>query len=77
MAIVLSKRDLKNIVDYRYETNPWTSLDHVFNPWWEFVTEKMPRWLAPNVITLLGAAVPMVSFVNLCVHDLTTKEVLP
>ena len=37
MAVILSKKELQNIAEYKYATNPWTPLDMVFNPWWEWV----------------------------------------
>ena len=43
MAVELSKKDIENITKYKYETNPWTPLDYVYNPFWEAVTNALPR----------------------------------
>ena len=37
----------------------------------------MPKRLAPNMITLVGAVVPVISFTWLIMHDMTMKEILP
>lgn len=43
MAIELSEEQLKNIKEYRYSACPATALDKVYDPWWEFVVNRLPR----------------------------------
>ena len=42
MAIHLTKRDLENIKNYKYTTNPSTKLDNVFDPYWNWCTSMLP-----------------------------------
>ena len=77
MSVVLTKQHMKNIQAFKYETNPWTWLDLKVNPWWEFVVRCLPNWVSPNLITLLGCIVPIISMVYLATIDLTTMEPMP
>lgn len=53
MAVKLTKRELENIITYRYSTNDWTPLDHVFNPWWEFCVTHVPKVSASLLFLIL------------------------
>jgi ethanolaminephosphotransferase len=50
----LSKRMLKGLSTYKYTSSGLTWLDHVHNPMWNWLVDKLPMWLAPNLITLSG-----------------------
>jgi len=57
---------LENIKKYRYATNGLTPLEiYVFDPFWEFIANNLyPNWLAPNLITLMGLIVPLMSLIS-------------
>lgn len=42
---------LKN---YKYKPAGYTILDVIHTPMWEAITNRLPLWLAPNLITLTG-----------------------
>lgn len=49
---------LKNLRDYKYVGVDKSFIsNHIMNRVWDFFVALFPRWLAPNVITLLGLAV--------------------
>ncbi len=51
---------------------------YIFNPFWDFIANNCyPDWLAPNVITLLGLIVPMVSLVAVAYLFPTLTGVFP
>eukprot|EP00884_Botryococcus_braunii_P012698 jgi/Botrbrau1/21429/Bobra.0216s0042.1 len=50
----LSPRALKGLQQYQYRPGGYTWLDDLHQPFWNGVIEYFPRWLAPNLITLLG-----------------------
>ena len=77
MSVTLTKTHLKNIHSYKYETNPWTWLDLKVNPWWEFVVNRLPMSLSPNLITFMGSLMPILSFIHLCSIDTTMSKELP
>jgi ethanolaminephosphotransferase len=39
---------------YRYKSAEWSKADKLLDNWWCFVIRFIPRWLAPNAITLIG-----------------------
>ena len=43
MAVHLTKQELENIKDYKYAAAEWTQLDYVFDPWWNFVTNRLSK----------------------------------
>jgi phosphatidylglycerophosphate synthase len=50
----LSEEGLKAIATHRYVACEPSLLDGLFQPWWNAATAALPRWLAPNAVTLLG-----------------------
>mmetsp|Transcript_6585 Transcript_6585/g.17056 ORF Transcript_6585/g.17056 Transcript_6585/m.17056 type:complete len:382 (+) Transcript_6585:531-1676(+) len=54
MAPYLTERALQGLKQYQYKPGGYTWLDAVHNPYWNSATELLPRWLAPNLITLTG-----------------------
>lgn len=52
---------LERIKDFRYKTNGLTFIEvHIFEHWWNFVVYLTPRWVAPNLMTLLGLLLPLI-----------------
>ena len=74
---MLTKQHLENIKNYKMTTNDWTPMDNAFNPWWEFVANRLPRTIAPNLITLCGTIVPIAAFLYLMSYDMSLSSVLP
>lgn len=52
--IVLDKNGLENIAEHKYVSGIYTPLDNILDPWWFWLTYKLPLWLAPNLVTLTG-----------------------
>lgn len=50
----LSLRALEGLAGYQYKSGGLTWMDHVHNPMWNAAVERLPMWLAPNLITLTG-----------------------
>ena len=55
MFKVITPEGLKKLDTWKYTgTAPnWVDTT-LMQPWWNFVASVMPRWLAPNLITLMG-----------------------
>lgn len=60
---VLSPEGLKHVAEHKYVPGKYTPLDMILNPFWLQLTEALPKWLAPNLVTLLGFAPMVLSFV--------------
>ena len=73
----LTAEHLENIKNCKYTTNDWTPMDNCFNPWWEFVTNRLSKKVAPNLITLCGMIVPIAAFTLYYSYDMTMDAVLP
>ena len=78
-SVLLSKEDLERVKAYRYSTNPITPLEiYVFEHWWNFLVNKVyPDWLAPNVITIAGAVVPLMLLPLVVVFCPTFEVTMP
>lgn len=59
---VLTPAGLKHIAEHKYVAGVYTPLDNLMNPFWYFLTEALPRWLAPNLVTFLGFAPLVVGY---------------
>jgi phosphatidylglycerophosphate synthase/multisubunit Na+/H+ antiporter MnhC subunit len=54
MKAFLTDEGLQHIKSHAYVGGEYTWLDSKLNHYWLFVTNLMPIWLAPNLITLIG-----------------------
>jgi ethanolaminephosphotransferase len=52
----ITPRGLKGLEQYQYKSAGYTWLDDLHTPFWNGVVERLPLWLAPNLITLVGTA---------------------
>mmetsp|Transcript_94555 Transcript_94555/g.267121 ORF Transcript_94555/g.267121 Transcript_94555/m.267121 type:complete len:413 (-) Transcript_94555:45-1283(-) len=53
---------LRAVETHQYRPGPITPLDRLlYKVWWEPLGQRLPAWLAPNAITLLGASGAMAS----------------
>lgn len=50
----LTPEGLRNIRNHQYQAGSYTWLDCRLNPIWEYLTNLLPLWLAPNVLTVTG-----------------------
>lgn len=54
---LLSSQQLKRLGEHRYSYESVSLLDPLLQPWWNWLTSKVPIWLAPNLITVSGLIV--------------------
>jgi len=50
----LTPSGLHFIANHQYRSGEYTHLDNLLNPFWTYLTECLPLWLAPNMVTTLG-----------------------
>ena len=50
----LQDQELDNLKAYKYHSGTYTPLDMALQGWWEFAVTLLPRWMAPNLVTLIG-----------------------
>lgn len=50
----ISESGLYHIANHKYVSGSYTVLDNALNPLWTSLTNALPLWLAPNMVTTLG-----------------------
>jgi len=71
---ILSRRQTRSLQQHKYNSLSISYADAFMQPWWNFVVELMPLWLAPNLITIIGLAVNVFT-PSLKFHDRTDIKV--
>lgn len=51
---LLSGVQLKKLSEHKYSCTNVSILDPILQPWWCFLVSKTPIWLAPNLLTITG-----------------------
>lgn len=54
-ANFIDETGVDHLQKYKYTSCGYTTLDLALNSWWIHFTNYLPRWLAPNLITILAA----------------------
>uniref|UniRef100_A0A915KXH8 Uncharacterized protein n=1 Tax=Romanomermis culicivorax TaxID=13658 RepID=A0A915KXH8_ROMCU len=72
----LTNKQLKRLSEHRYNVQNNSTIEPYLNIFWNKVVEHLPLWLSPNLITIAGFFVNLVSvFILLCYHH--NQEPLP
>ncbi|XP_028030955.1 cholinephosphotransferase 1 isoform X4 [Bombyx mandarina] len=58
---ILNAAQLKRLSEHKYSCTSASVLDAWLQPWWCWLVSKTPLWLAPNLITILGLIVNIVT----------------
>ena len=69
MAPILSHLQLENLKKHKYSSDGKSILDPIFQPYWNWCVEKLPMNLAPNLITLVGLLLNVVTSVLVVVYS--------
>jgi ethanolaminephosphotransferase len=67
----ITEEGLKNLGTFSYETTGYSTIDNYMNYYWEFVVSKIPRSVAPNLITMIGFVFMVLSYVIMLPYDTT------
>jgi ethanolaminephosphotransferase len=54
MCPKITEDDLVALKNYKYQSTPPTPLEILVNPFEFYCANKLPMWMAPNLITLIG-----------------------
>lgn len=58
---LLNPAQLKRLGDHKYSYSSTSLLDPLLQFWWNWLVQRVPIWLAPNLITILGLLVNIVT----------------
>ncbi|XP_076650652.1 choline/ethanolaminephosphotransferase 1 bbc isoform X3 [Halictus rubicundus] len=74
---LLSPGQLKRLSEHKYSCTTNSLLDGVLQPWWNWLVSKVPLWLAPNLITILGLIVNIVTTLILVYYSPDARTEAP
>ncbi|XP_068906015.1 cholinephosphotransferase 1 isoform X3 [Tenebrio molitor] len=74
---LLSDAQLKRLGEHQYSCQSVSILDKLLQPYWNWLTSKVPIWLAPNLITILGLIVNIVTALILIWYSPDAKKEAP
>jgi phosphatidylglycerophosphate synthase len=53
-SATLSSAELRHLAQYKYVSGGYTWLDYKLTPFWNWLVELLPTWMAPNMVTFIG-----------------------
>ncbi|XP_015786117.1 cholinephosphotransferase 1 [Tetranychus urticae] len=74
---VLTERQLHRLNEHKYRSAGNTLLDPVMQKFWNWFTKRLPLWLAPNLMTLVGLCVNALTTVVLILYSPDGKQPIP
>lgn len=73
-GVRLSRHQLKRLEDHRYSSSGKSLLEPCIQPFWCWLVGQVPLWMAPNLITIVGLAVNVITTLILVYHCPTATE---
>jgi phosphatidylglycerophosphate synthase len=78
MGSYLGTSEVQGLRAYRYKGSASSFLDvKVLGPFWTWLVEWVPLWVAPNLITLLGLVILLSSTIIIQLQTQTLQEEVP
>ncbi|XP_015121612.1 cholinephosphotransferase 1 isoform X1 [Diachasma alloeum] len=74
---ILSPGQLKRLSEHKYSCTNASLLDAYLQPWWEWLVSKVPLWLAPNLITVVGLIINIATTLILVYYSPDAKAEAP
>ncbi|XP_055600697.1 cholinephosphotransferase 1 isoform X1 [Uranotaenia lowii] len=74
---LLQQSQLKKLGDHKYNCVNVSLLDPFLQPWWCWLVSKVPLWLAPNLITIVGLIVNILTTLILVYFSPNGREEPP
>ncbi|XP_068125547.1 choline/ethanolaminephosphotransferase 1 [Hyperolius riggenbachi] len=73
----LSRHQLKKLEEHRYKSCGKSLLEPLMQGFWEWLVGKVPAWIAPNLITIIGLIINVFTTVVLACYCPTATEQAP
>ncbi|XP_049543228.1 cholinephosphotransferase 1 isoform X4 [Anopheles darlingi] len=74
---LLHATQLKKLGDHKYSCTNVSLMDPFLQPWWCWLVSKVPMWLAPNLITIVGLIINIITTLILIYHSPNGREEPP
>ncbi|XP_005987656.1 choline/ethanolaminephosphotransferase 1b isoform X2 [Latimeria chalumnae] len=73
----LSRHQLKRLEEHRYQSAGRSLLEPLMQGYWEWLVGKVPAWIAPNLITIIGLIINICTTVVLVYYCPSATEQAP
>ncbi|KAL8589233.1 hypothetical protein ACOMHN_017034 [Nucella lapillus] len=74
---ILSETQLKRLYEHKYSAGGTSLLEPYLQPFWRWLVEQMPLWVAPNLLTIAGLIVNIVTTMVLIYYSPDAKSEVP
>jgi len=71
---ILTDSQLQRLFQHKYNSSGHTLLDPIMQKFWEWFTSKLPYWLAPNLMTLIGLIINVITTIILVLYSPDAKR---
>lgn len=66
---ILTESQLQRLKEHKYCSEGRSITEFIFQPFWNYVVTLMPLWLAPNLITITGLIINVVTSTMVIIHS--------
>ncbi|NWS76441.1 CEPT1 ethanolaminephosphotransferase, partial [Crotophaga sulcirostris] len=73
----LSKHQLKRLEEHKYQSAGRSLLEPMMQGYWEWLVGRVPAWIAPNLITIIGLLINIFTTLLLVYYCPTATEQAP
>ncbi|XP_050841205.1 choline/ethanolaminephosphotransferase 1 isoform X3 [Serinus canaria] len=73
----LSKHQLKRLEEHKYQSAGRSLLEPIMQGYWEWLVGRVPAWIAPNLITIIGLLINILTTLLLVCYCPTATEQAP
>ncbi|KAL1771993.1 choline/ethanolaminephosphotransferase 1 isoform X1 [Sigmodon hispidus] len=73
----LSRHQLKRLEEHRYQSAGRSLLEPLMQGYWEWLVRRVPSWIAPNLITIIGLSINICTTILLVFYCPTATEQAP
>ncbi|ODM95002.1 Choline/ethanolaminephosphotransferase 1, partial [Orchesella cincta] len=74
---ILTHNQLRKLKEHKYSASSASLFDPVLQHWWNWLVKQVPLWLAPNLITILGLIVNILTSLILIYYSPDCQQEVP
>jgi len=74
---ILSEREIRGLKEHKYSSSCASLLDPIMQRFWNWFVGLVPLWVAPNLITMVGLMVNILTTLLVVYHCPTATELAP
>ena len=69
MPPILSPTQLNNLLHHKYTSQGVSVLEPYLQPYWRWCVEQLPLWVAPNLITIVGLIINVLTSILAMIYS--------